>query len=708
MNGRSGADRRLIAIALAAAFAPAQAVEPVAPQNIEPVAPAAMNTAASSASIGAGYASHDARRFGQYNGINEDGFYGLLDFNWVRRDEQTGTWTRIFGRDVGLESRQLRFEQQRQGNWGYSLDYSRIPRFEPLMAVTAVGGIGSDTLTIPATLTTGGPTELKTRRDIFGLGLEKAFAGNWDVQLSFRNEEKEGTRIFARGTTGTTGVTIPPAFGTFEFAPEPINATTRQLEAKVNYNGGALLLTGGYYGTMYNNSFDSGLHFTGGNAALSTFTPIALPPDNQSHQFYVSGNYSFSANTRSTFKLAYAKATQDASFVSGPNVPLAPGVGDNLNGRVDTKLAQFGLTSRPMPRLSVVADFRLEDRDDKTPVLVYGPTTNSTWNGENEPRSIKTTTARAEANYALPEGFRVIGGVGWEEKERNISAIRIVSARETTEETTWRVELRRAMSETVTGSLALMRSDRGGSPFQTTVIQGGAPGSNLIAPVHLADRERDKIRLSVNWQPTNPLTVQFIGDKARDEYSGRDDPRLGPRKGEASFFSVDAAYTFSERWQANAWYSRNDTSFDHAACEAATGNPAACPATAADPVWAASLRNLATSLGFGMRGRTGPFDIGADFSYSDIRDESHLDAVAGTGAVVNSLPDIRTKLQRVNVFGRYALQKNSGVRLDLVFERFETDDWTWPTWAYADGTRLQENPVQKASFVGASYYYRFQ
>jgi len=694
-------------MALAAAFGPAQAADPIGPQNVDPRAPASMHTDASTASVGVGYATHDGRRFGQYNGINEDGFYGLIDLNWVRRDDENGTWTRIFGRDVGLESRQLRFEQQRQGNWGYAIDYSRIPRFEPLVAYTAVGGIGSNTLTIPATLTPGGATELKTRRDIFGLGLEKAFAGNWDVQFSFRNEEKEGTRIFARGTTGTTGVSVPPAFGTFEFAPEPINATMRQLEAKVNYNGGALLLTGGYYGTMYNNSFDSGLHFNGGNSALSTFTPIALPPDNQSHQLYLSGNYSFTANTRSTFKLSYAKATQDAAFVSGPNVPLAPGVGDNLNGRVDTRLAQFGLTSRPTPKLSVVADVRLEDRDDKTPILVYGPTTNSTWNGENEPRSIRTTTARAEANYALPEGFRIIGGVGWEEKKRNISEIRIVSARETTEELTWRIELRRPMSESVTGSVALIHSDRDGSPFQTTIIQGGAPGSNLIAPVHLADRERDKIRLSVNWQPTDPLSVQLIADKARDDYSGRDGSTLGPRKGEASFFSLDAAYTFSERWQANAWYSLSDTSFDHSSCESATGNPAACPATAADPVWAASLRSLATSLGFGMRGKPGArFEIGADLSYSDIKDENHLDAVSG--GAVSSLPDIRTKLTRLNFFARYALQKNSGVRLDYVFDRFETDDWTWPSWTYADGTRLVENPVQKASFLGVSYYHKFQ
>ncbi len=564
-------------------------------------------------------------------------------------------------------------------------------------------GIGSNFLTVPTTLTPGGPVELNTKRDILGLGFDKSLGANWDAQLSFRSEEKEGSRIFGRGTTGTGPV---PSFGVFEFTPEPITATTRQLDAKANYNGGALLVTAGYYGTTYNNKFDEGLHITGGQPGLASFTPIALPPDNQSHQLYVAGNYGFTPTTRSTFKLAWARATQEAPFVSGPNVVLAPGVGGNLNGQVDTTLAQFGLTSRPMPKLSLSADFRVEDRDDKTPVLVYGPTTNATWTGENEPRSIRTTGAKGEAGYALPAGFRVIGGLGYEEKKRNISAIRIVSARETTEETSWRVELRRPMSETVTGAVSFTRSDREGSPFLPTVVQGGALGSNLIAPIHLADRERDKWRVSVNWQPTSPLTVQFTADIARDEYSGRDGSILGPREGEATNYSVDAAYIFNERWQANAWYSRNDTQLDQSTCEAAS-SVGVCPGTAADPIWSASLRNLSNNFGAGLRAKpAAQLEVGADLSYSDITDEFHLAAIAG--GPVSSLPDIHTKLTRLNLFGRYALQKNSGVRLDYIYDRYSSDDWTWPTWTFADGTRLTEDPTQKVSFIGLSYYYRFQ
>ena len=695
-------------LALAAAFGTAHAVEPIVTENIDPRAPNSLNTGASEASVGIGYANDATRRFGEYNGIKENGAYGLIDFNWVKRNDETGTWTRIFGRDVGLDDRQLRFEQQRQGNWGYSIDYSRIPRFEPLNITTAVGGIGSNNLVIPTTLNpNGGTIDLKTKRDILGLGFDKYISGNWDVQIKFRNEEKDGARIFARGTTGTGPV---GSFGQFEFAPEPIDATTRQIDAKVNYSGGALLLQGGYYGTMYNNKFDSGLNFTGGLAGLSTFTPIALPPDNQSHQLYVSGNYTFTQNTRSTFKLAYQKETQDAAFVSGVNVPLSPAAaaaGGDLNGRVDTKIAHFGITSRPIPKLSLFADVHYEDRDDKTPVLVYffpPPTTTS--NGENEPRSIRTTSAKAEAGYQLPESFKIIGGVGWEEKKRNLSAIRVVSGRETTDETTWKLELRRPMAETVIGSVALMHQDRGGSDFQTTVQNNGTVGSNLIAPIFLADRVRDKVRVSANWAPANAFNIQFYADKARDDYGSRPGSTLGPHSGEATNWSLDASYVINDRWQVNAWYSQNDTHFESSTCENASAT-GVCPANATDPIWGANMRNLSNNVGAGLRAKpTAQIDLGAEFTYAEITDQNHLSTIQG--AAVSDLPDSHTKTMRLNLFARYALQKNSGVRLDYIFDRFKTDDWTWASWVYADGTQLSENQSQRVNFLGVSYYYRFQ
>src|SRR4030095_11298786 len=217
------------------------------------------------------------------------------------------------------------------------------------------------------------------------------------------NEEKDGTRLFARGTTGTGPV---GSFGQFEFGPEPINSTTRQLDVKIGYTGTDLQLSGGYYGTFFNNHHN-GLNFTGGLAGLSTFTPIALPPDNEAHQFHLAGSYGFTPTTRGNFKVAYTRQKQDDDFITGVNVPLSPGITNNLDAKVDTTLVQAGITSRPIPKLTLLANFRYEDRDDKTPVRFYLTPAPSTSDGANEPRSIRTTTGKVEAGYALPYSLRL-------------------------------------------------------------------------------------------------------------------------------------------------------------------------------------------------------------------------------------------------------------------------------------------------------------
>src|SRR5687767_5213926 len=64
--------------------------------------------------LGAGYLTHDSRTFGEYSGLKDGGLYPLFDLSIVNRNEATGTWLRFDGRNIGLESRQLRFEHNRQ------------------------------------------------------------------------------------------------------------------------------------------------------------------------------------------------------------------------------------------------------------------------------------------------------------------------------------------------------------------------------------------------------------------------------------------------------------------------------------------------------------------------------------------------------------------------------------------------------------------
>lgn len=658
---------------------------------------------ASTVDAGVGVVSKDNQRFGQYSGLKNNNGYGLLDLYLVRRDDASGTWMKLTGRNLGLDSRELRFEHDRQGNWGYFIDFSQTPRFDPYTVTTRLTGVGTSTQTI-----LGSPVfqeyHLKTERKTWTFGFDKSLLPGLGLQVRYRDEDKEGARLYGQGV-----------FTEWRFLTDPINQNTKQLEAALNYATPRLQISGGYYGTRFTNR-NLALNVNGSIAGLN---PMALPPGNESNQLNVAGGYNFTDTIRGTFKIARARSTQTDAF---PTVPVASsGAAGNLQGRIDTTQIQAGLTARATPKLTLRADFRYENRDDNTPVFRYWPSQNtatSTNDGTNEPRSIRTTTGKVEASYRLPMGFRLTGGVDYEQKKRNSPPVRSVDFREKTDETTVRAELRRSVSETVTGALALLHGSRGGSEWLPMVTNNGSTASPAtIAPLHLIDRDRDTVRLIVNWMPADPLSLNFRLDSSRDKYTGRglNAFDIGPHKGTGNNYSLDAAYAFSENVGGTAWYSRNENRYQTSECQ--TGSPGAtantCTNTAANPVWASDLRNIANTWGVGLRAKITPkFDLDADLTDAKVRDEFNTSSISPAASIVAPLPNINTRVTTFKLTGRYALDRHSGVRVFYVHDRYRTDDWTWANWAYTTatdgGTTVRQNPDQKVDFIGVSYYFRFR
>ena len=324
-----------------------------------------------SVSIGIGNWSNDRAQRGIYDGMRDSGAYGLLDADILKRDDATGTWLGLKARNLGLDNREIKGEWLRQGDIGGSLEYSRISRDQPFIYNTGVQGIGTTTLRVPTpsiTPGTGANVELGTTRDRVTAKFFKNLGVGLNFNVSFRNETKDGTRGWGRG-------------GAAEFAVEPIDSTIRLLEATLNYSRDRLQLSAGYYGTSYDNA--NSMVTTSLTSGASPYF-LSLPLDNKSHELFLNGGYNFTPTTRGTFKASYSRVTQDEGLgnFGGTASPLAP---PNLDGRLDTTLLEIGLTSRPMPKLSIVANLRYRDFADKTPVrgIVFNaantPTRSESW-----------------------------------------------------------------------------------------------------------------------------------------------------------------------------------------------------------------------------------------------------------------------------------------------------------------------------------------
>lgn len=454
----------------------------------------------STISVGAGIWSGDRHQQGVFDGMRDDKAYGLLDAEVSKRNDATGTWYMLNAKGLGLDNRELRVDLFRQGDIGGFLEYSRTPRDNPYTIVTPLQGIGTSTVTVGTHVGTftAREVEIGTTRELLRLGGFKKLLPGLDLKIDFKNEDKKGTRQMGWGSAAL-------------FSVEPINSTTRQLEVALQYTGEKLQLSGGYYGSWYDNKYNQLLEvlngITGGTSAgFNSVTPISLPLDNQAHQVFVDGGYSFTPTTRGTFKVAYTHATQNEHLPSidlgGANAPFINSP-SNLNGKVDTTLLQFGFTSKPIPKLTINANLRYYDVDDKTPLAGYvGNNGTGVATVFNTPLSYTTTSGKLEGIYSLPMNFKVTGGVDYSEQDRGYPTVgtQYVPYRSTLKETTYRIQLRRLLAEDVNGSLAYLRSERDGSGFTPATYDNAV--NPQINPIHIADRNRDKIRAGVDWDPT--------------------------------------------------------------------------------------------------------------------------------------------------------------------------------------------------------------
>lgn len=746
-----GFSRKLISLAVLAAFSPAYAAEGDGVSQ----ATGPQGTVSAGVGIASGN-SKDRALFGQYNGLRSNSEHLLLDADVVNQNDATGVRTTFQGRNLGLDDRELGFAQQKQGDWKYSVDYGELTRHDPRTINTGMLGAGTATPTVvrlPAQ-GSGSELELDTRRKSVSLAAEKWLSPSLMFEANFKSEDKDGARLFGRGLVCTAAeqtrlhilcpslpITNPATMtGGMLMLPEPINSNTKQLDAKLNFSGDKFLVSAAYYGSFYTNnngslnptvsgnlwnpngsSFDPTTPVTGvAFSQVVTFLqqPMALPPDNQAHQLSLAGHYAFTPTTRATFKYAKTHATQNENF-GGMGLTTRPAGVNDLGGVVDTTLTQLGLTARPTAKLSVLANLRYEDRDDKTPVNLYGVSITGVSGATNVQGPLTRVNGKLEASYQLPSNYRATLGVDYATVDRGATKSTeylggLSMLREETREQGWRAELRRTMSETLNAGISYTSSRRDGSSWLECAvgIKGCNPVTDAVAAAlstglpytsyMLMDRKRDKLKLSADWSPTEKLTLQFMLEDGKDKYTEPHNGAYAKSLNDTGMrlFSVDATFALSDEWRLTGYVSQGEQTLhvNHSA-------------------YMAEVENINTSVGLGVRGKpSARLEVGGDLSY--MNDQNHYGQRGVTAAnqttlnALGGLPDVMFRQSMLKLFGKYALEKNADVRVDLVYQHASLNEWTWQnpgtSFAYSDYTTVSMKQTQNVGFIGATYIYKLK
>ena len=102
--------------------------------------------------------------------------------------------------------------------------------------------------------------------------------------------------------------------------------------------------------------------------------------------------------------------------------------------------------------------------------------------------------------------------------------------------------------------------------------------------------------------------------------------------------------------------------------------------------------------------------MGGDLTY--LEDTNSYDLSMTTGEPVSNLPDNSYRATILKLWGKYALDKKSDIRLDLIQQWADYNDFTWGyngvPFTYSDNSTVTMQPTQNVTFLGVRYIYRFR
>jgi len=604
---------------------------------------------------------------------------------------------------------------------------------------------------------------VETKRTATGLGLTKQLQGGFDVALNYKIENKDGTKL----TGAPMQIGGGGSRGTLN-APEPINYTTDLFDALARYADEKKQIQVSYSASIFKNAnrslvFDN-LYYNaastvGGNALTGQ---LGQMPDNNFQQVNASGGYTISEATRLTASLSLGRMTQNVEFLPY-STAAAPGTlpVSSLHGRVDTKHADFKLNSKLTHKAVLTAGYKFDDRDNRTPINTYTYRTadvttvpGASNTRRNTPLSKQQQAIYADIDYHLSEATKLKLGYDFD---------KVTHTYEPTagdRESTVKAEVKHSFSDTASGGLAYAHSDRKADPYDgaaglqdtyssaylaslcvapnTFLYNGVVTSCTAVASAtstattpfldtpavrkfFLADRKRNKLRAFANVAPSEKLDLQFGASYYNEKYP---DTEAG--------FGLTLARGFTANFDANLVATEQVsglffTTFENYKTHQ-NGHNGASSATAPaittldrqnntaafDPLTGVVSRiDRSLTMGLGFRVKPGgSYEWGGDITRVNTRGSTGFMNIGSRLTTVLPVPDVDSNLVRLELSGKYKVQKDLSLNVKYAYEKYNSTDWAWDGQTLTSSTSYigtgQTSPDYKINVITASLNYNFK
>jgi len=612
--------------------------------------------------FGLGYVSDDSLGFGDYRGLEEEGFYAAIDGEVHFRDLQ-GQYFDLYARDLGYDSRQLVIREGKQGLYELRFGWQEIPKFRGFDAQTPFLGAGSEYLTLPGDWvranTTSGMTALanslvfeplKTGRETLDLGLTAQFLGNWSYRVDYQRQKKNGTRSQGAGLF----------FSNASILPAPVDFTTNQFDMGLTWAGKRGQVNLGFIGSYFDNGNTS---LTWDNpfrskSELDTFR-LALEPDNEYYQFNLSGAFIVSPRVRLSGQAAVGEMSQNDPFIP---YSFNPDFSDlvlprgSLDGKVDTSTLNLvgKLSARLNSRLSFTARAKWDERDNKTPVETYTPVVTDlivSSSRINRPYSFERQQYSADLRFRATRNLRLSGGARQQNIDRTLLAV------ETTEETTWWGEARMTAGYSSQLRFKLESSDRSISDYNS-LDDGGPVDHPLMRKFYMADRDRKRALIELDFAPLEAFGINLSYAHANSDYK---ESALGLQESDEQSYSINLNYAVGKKLSIYAFLSRDDIDADMRNVEKTGEIP-----------WNAATRDRINTAGLGLSAHINEkSSIGLDLISSDSKGNISVQ----TTAAEDPFDPLRTDLKNAKLHFDHEINEHWGYKLSAEYEEYSARDW---------------------------------
>ena len=594
---------------------------------------------------------------------------------------------------IGQDDQFVGAEAGRYGKYGIDVSWDKIIHRYASDARTLYSGVGSATMTLDDALQAdiqSAPTaaEVASRlqgympsaavgdpeitRDKRKIGFDLLALDPLTLRIDLANEQREGTRPFAGAFNNSQMVELF----------QPVEYDTTEMRISAEYAQAPFMLNAAYQYSQFKNeidtlSFDNPLRLTDDAVAGSSSGRMDLAPDNQYHNFALSGALTqLPWRSQIVANAAWSRMTQDDALVpftsnSAITAPALPA--DRVDAQINTALYNFRVTSRPMPYLRLKGFLRHYDYDNRTGVIdlsggyVETDETLVATAVRNLPTSYTKTRTGGEIGFDVFARSNLNLGYTYEKTERENREVaeqedHIMKAALDTRALDW-MDIRTSYTRT--------QRDIGEYRYDI-YLESGQDLQQLpqLRKYDQADLTRDLVQFLATVYPTEALALSGSISYGTDDFT---DSPYGLVEDSRYVFSFDADYAVGDRLSLNLFYTHEIYENEQRAQQ--NGG-------ATDFDWQANGKDLVDTLGGGLKLALipGHLDLDLTYAYSDV--DGNLEFYSPTAAFADfsAVDDSKTHMLDSKLTYHNAL--GFDISVGYLWEKFDYSDFAADGFTY--------------------------